>query len=103
MSADDWVWACIAGAVAILLLTPAAFDIWHKRRTRRRFQASAKEAARHTEADVAEDVATTKAIRQDEQAAKDLAELYKIWPDPPRGKSQIPHQTRKAPRTEEDQ
>jgi len=30
----------------------------------------------------------------------ELAQLYEIWPDPPRGKRQIPHQTR---RTEDNQ
>lgn len=92
MSADDWVWACIAAAVGLLLVAPAAFDVWHKRRTRRRFQATARAAAR-SEATVAEDVA-------DRRKQREVALLESWLQTPCHPRNTIPHQTR---RTEEDQ
>lgn len=100
MSAVDWVWACIAGAVGLLLIATYGWDAWHKPRTTRRFQASAKEAARHTEADVQRDRAAARTTRNAvEQHAFDLTFTQIIAAEFPT----IPHQTRKARRTEEDQ
>ncbi|MFF4848747.1 hypothetical protein [Streptomyces sp. NPDC001194] len=52
--------------------------------------------AKRTEEDVRRDLA-------DAKARLEVAELYAIWPDPPQSARQIPHQTRRSPRTEEDQ
>jgi len=92
MSAGDTALACIGVAVGLGCIAPAAFDAWHKPRTRRRFQQSARQAAR-TEATVAEDAANRR--RQREIA------LLEAWLQTPcRARNTIPHQTR---RTEDNQ
>lgn len=96
MSADETVWACIAAAVGLCLIATYGWDAWHRPRTIRRFQASAKKAAR-TEVTVAEDVAAAKTAREQHEAADDMATCLAIWDITPHD---IPHQTR---RTEEDQ
>ncbi|MET9467399.1 hypothetical protein ABZY44_21850 [Streptomyces sp. NPDC006544] len=93
MSAWATVGSCLAGAVSLLLAATYGWDAWHKPRTTRRFQASARAAVRHTEADVAEDAAGRR--KQREVA---LLEAWLRTPCHPR--NTIPTQTR---RTEEDQ
>jgi hypothetical protein len=92
MSPADTALTCIAAAVGLGCIAPAAFDAWHRPRTIRHFQATARQAAR-TEATVAEDAASHR--RQREIA---LLEAWLATPCHPR--NTIPHQTR---RTEEDQ
>jgi hypothetical protein len=82
MSPGDTALACIAAAVGLCCIAPAAFDAWHRPRTHRRFQQTAQQAAA--------DVAATR-------AARDLATCKAIWHTTPHD---IPHPTR---RTEEDQ
>ncbi|MFK0045471.1 hypothetical protein ACIQU4_15360 [Streptomyces sp. NPDC090741] len=98
MTAGETAIACIgaAGLLALAALAASwAFDRWHKPRTTRRFQRTARQAAR-TEATVANDVAAAKKDRL-KQAADDLADCLAIWDAT---QHDIPHQTR---RTEEDQ
>lgn len=92
MSPADTALACIAATVGLACIAPAAFDAWHRPRTIRRFQATARQAAR-TEATVAEHAASRR--RQREIA---LLEAWLATPGHPR--NTIPHQTR---RTEEEQ
>jgi hypothetical protein len=92
MSPGDTAIACIYAAVELCFIAPAAFDAWHRPRTIRRFQRTARQAAR-TEATVAEHAASHR--RQREIA---LLEAWLATPCHPR--NTIPHQTR---RTEEDQ
>lgn len=96
MSAGDWVWACIATGAGLMFLASYGWDAWHKHRTDRRFQDSAKQAARapRDEDDVRRDLAKAKAAR--EQLAFDIAFAKITATQFPT----IPHQTR---RTEEDQ
>ncbi|MGW6872856.1 hypothetical protein ACWGHA_11035 [Streptomyces xanthophaeus] len=85
-------------AVALIWLAFIAFDLWHKPRTTRRFQATARAAARRTEADIRADLAAAREARRlVEQQAFDI-EFHKIIAD--EYPQQIPQQTR---RTEEDQ
>lgn len=72
MTASQVAGACITAVVALYFLGSCALDIRIKYRTRRRFQ----------------------------RRTREIAHLYAIWPDPPRGEADIPHQIR---RTEEDQ
>jgi predicted RNA-binding Zn ribbon-like protein len=90
MSPGDTAIACIAATVGLACLAPAAYDAWHRPRTIRRFQYTARQAAR-TEATVAEDAASHR--RQREIA------LLEAWLQTPY-RCRIPHQNR---RTEEDQ
>ncbi|MER7507022.1 hypothetical protein ABTX82_01535 [Streptomyces lavendulae] len=92
MTAANTVWACIAVALGILVAATTGFDRWHKPRTTRRFQATARQAAR-TEADVAEDAA-------DRRKQREVALLEAWLQIPCHPRNTIPHQTR---RTEEDQ
>lgn len=99
MSPGETVGACIATAAGLYLIATYGWDAWHKRRTHRRFQATAKQAARapRTKATVAEDVANKKAAREQTEAAADLTTCLAILDITPHD---IPHQAR---RTEEDQ
>lgn len=89
-----WDWAVVA-AVAALLITAGSYQPRHHRR----FQASARAAARapRTAAQVQRDLDAAKADRQQVQAALDLAECLAIWNAT---QHDIPHQTR---RTEDNQ
>ncbi|MFD6180111.1 hypothetical protein [Streptomyces goshikiensis] len=91
MTASQVAGACITVVVALYFLGSCALDIRIKYRTRCRFQRTARDAAR------AQQVANDKAATR---RAREIAHLYNIWPDPPRGEADIPHQIR---RTEEDQ
>lgn len=96
MTAGETAIACIGAAGLLSLAALAAswaFDRWHKPRTTRRFQRTAKQAAR-TEATVAEDAASRR--KQREVA---LLEAWLQTPCHPR--NTIPHQTRRSPRTED--
>lgn len=95
MNASETVWACIGIATGVLLIATYGWDAWHKGRTDRRFQQTAKQAAR-TETDVLRDLAAAKTQRERIQAAADLADCIAIWNTT---QHDIPHQTR---RTEED-
>ncbi|WP_405531583.1 hypothetical protein OG592_27270 [Streptomyces avidinii] len=95
MNASETVWACLGVATGLLLIATYGWDAWHKGRTDRRFQRTARQAAR-TETTVAEDVAAEKRRRQQVEAAEDLSACLAIWNTTPHD---IPHQTR---RTEED-
>ncbi|MFD8144763.1 hypothetical protein [Streptomyces sp. NPDC059708] len=95
MTAGETAGACIAAAVGILCIAPAAFDRWHRPRTIRRFQRTARQAAR-TEADIRRDVAAGKARQAQIQARYDERFEQIVA----RYQADIPHQTR---RTEEDQ
>lgn len=92
MNAYDTVWACTGIAVGLCLIATYGWDAWHKNRTTRRFQRSARQAARgpRTEAEVRDDLDKAR-------AALDLAECLAIWNAT---QHDIPHQIR---RTEEDQ
>ncbi|MER6778418.1 MULTISPECIES: hypothetical protein [unclassified Streptomyces] len=82
MTAWEAVGACIAAAILLLLAATKGWDRWHKPRTDRRFQRTARQAAR-----------TTGELTPDEAQTFDrivAAEFPK----------RIPHQTR---RTEENQ
>ncbi|WP_327307948.1 hypothetical protein OG730_34750 [Streptomyces sp. NBC_01298] len=92
MSPGDWVWACIGTASGLIFLSSYGWDVWHKRHTDRRFQATAKQAAR---APRDEDAVRTDLAKA--RAALDLTTCLAIWDITPHD---IPHQTR---RTEEDQ
>ncbi|MEU8839988.1 hypothetical protein AB0D97_12775 [Streptomyces roseus] len=94
MNASETVWACIAVAIGILVAVTTGFDRWHKPRTDRRFQKTAKQAAR-TEATVAEDAA-------DRRKQREVALLEAWLHTPCHPRNTIPHQTRRSPRTEED-
>lgn len=48
MTPGEMVAACIAGAIVLSWIAFAAFDAWHRPRIWRRFQATAREAARNT-------------------------------------------------------
>ncbi|MFJ7269366.1 hypothetical protein ACIQV3_22440 [Streptomyces sp. NPDC099050] len=99
MSPWETVGACIATAVGLYLIATYGWDAWHKRRPDRRFQATAKQAARapRDEDAVRRDRAKAKAARDlVEQQAFDLTFTQIIAAEFPT----IPHQTR---RTEEDQ
>lgn len=85
MTATQVASAYIATVVALWWLASWALDRWHRPRTTRRFQQSARQAAR--------DVASHR--RQREIA---LLEAWLVTPY--RSRNAIPHQTR---RTEEDQ
>lgn len=95
MNASETVWACIAVAIGLLVVATTGFDRWHKPRTRRRFQRSARQAAR-TRADVLRDLAAAKAERDQLQKAvdraADLATCIAIWDTTPHD---IPHQRSK--------
>ncbi|MCY0916979.1 hypothetical protein OS965_02160 [Streptomyces sp. H27-G5] len=99
MSPGETAGACVITAVAVVWLGFIAFDLWHKPRTTRRFQATARAAATwRTEADVQADLATAREARRlVEQHAFDVAfhKIITVEYAP-----QIPQQTR---RTEEDQ
>ncbi|WP_412078987.1 hypothetical protein ACLF6K_37220 [Streptomyces xanthophaeus] len=87
MSAYDW---CAIFAVAGLIAVVAWYSCGPaSARDQAAWDAS---TAVRTEADVQADL--TEARR-----ALEIAACYAIWPDPPREKSQLPHQTR---RTEEE-
>jgi Flp pilus assembly protein TadB len=94
VTASEAVWACIAVAVGLLVIATTGFDQWHRPRTHRRFQRTAQQAARRTEADVRRDLTKARAKRQ---AVEDAEFDRIIAAEFPAG---IPHQTR---RTEEDQ
>ena len=100
MSADEMVGACLAAAVGLLVIATHGWDAWHKRRARHeedleldRWQQTAADAARRDESDVKADLAKAR-------AALDLTTCLAIWNVTPHD---IPHQTRKTRRTEEDQ
>jgi hypothetical protein len=63
VTASEAVWACIAVAVGLLVIATRGWDLWHKRRTRRRFQQAARTRGR-----VAADVAAWRALRDAEPA-----------------------------------
>ncbi|MFG2412334.1 hypothetical protein [Streptomyces goshikiensis] len=90
MSASQVAGACITTVVALYFLGSCALDIRNRRRTRRRFQRTARDAARA--AQTLRDAAATR-------RAREIAQLYAMCPDVTRI-TQIPHQIR---RTEEDQ
>lgn len=92
MTAGEMAGACIAAAILLLAAATHGWDRWHKRRTDRRFQQTAR-----TDATVAEDVAATKAARRQQEAADDLTTCLAIWDTTPHD---TPHQTR---RTEDPQ
>lgn len=96
MTPHETAGACIAVAIGLLLIAPAAFDRWHKPRTDRRFQRTARQAARtpRSEATVRRDLAKARAARE---RAERQAFNRIIDREFPKG---IPAQTR---RTEEDQ
>lgn len=97
MSAGETVWACIGAAVGLCLIATYGWDAWHRPHTIRRFQATARAAARRTEVDVQADLAAARTARNlVEQHAFDLTFTQIITAEFPT----IPHQTR---RTEEDQ
>lgn len=95
MTANETAGACIAAAVGLLCIASAAFDRWHRPRTIRRFQRTARQAAR-TEADVRRDIAEAKARQAQIQARYDERFEQIIA----RYQADIPHQTRL---TEDDQ
>lgn len=86
MNASETVWACIAVAIGILVAATTGFDRWHKPRTDRRFQRTAKQAAR-----------TEGELTPDEAQAFDQIIAAEFPTDT---QIDIPHQTR---RTEENQ
>ncbi|MFE2850631.1 hypothetical protein ACFXJO_05785 [Streptomyces lavendulae] len=98
MTAHEMAGVCIAAAVGLLFIAPAAFDRWHKPRSARRFQQTARKAARapRTEADVRRDLAAAKARQARIQARfdKKFVQIVAGY------QADIPHQTR---RTEDDQ
>ncbi|MCY0959932.1 hypothetical protein [Streptomyces sp. H27-H5] len=99
MSPAETAGACVITAVALIWLGFIAFDLWHKPRTTRRFQATARAAATwRTEDDVRADLAAAREARRlVEQHAFDVAFQKIIAAE---YAPQIPHQNR---RTEEDQ
>lgn len=77
MSPAETAGACVITAVALIWLAFIAFDLWHQPRTTRRFQATARAAARN-EDDVQADLAAAREARYlVEQHAFDI-EFYKI-------------------------
>lgn len=90
MSAGETATACIGAAAGLLLIATYGWDAWHKRRTRTRFQRTARQAARTGQ--VTADVDGTRRLRE-------IAQLYAMCPDITRI-TDIPHQTR---RTEDNQ
>ena len=86
MTANETACLCIFAAVALLAAAAVGYDRWHKPRTDRRFQKTARQAAR-TETTVAEDAA---AHRERRETA--LLEAWLQIPYHPR--NTIPHQTR---------
>ncbi|MEW2415344.1 hypothetical protein AB0953_16735 [Streptomyces sp. NPDC046866] len=91
MTASETVFACLAVAVGLLVVATHGWDAWHRPRTRRRFQRTARQAAR-TRADVLRDLAAAKTERARIQAAADLADCIAIWDATPHD---IPHQRSK--------
>lgn len=87
MTAGETAGACIAAAVGICLIASWAFDLWHRPRTIRRFQQTARHAAR-PEAHVRADLVAGK------EAAEDLAACIAIW--------DLTHHDTPHQRTEED-
>ncbi|MEW1803260.1 hypothetical protein ACIGO7_35595 [Streptomyces virginiae] len=92
MTAYDWAVVIAIGALLILASS-------YRPRSQRRFQATARAAARapRTAAEVQRDLDAAKADRQQVQAALDLGECLAIWNATTHN---IPHQTR---RTEDNQ
>ncbi|MFJ3200960.1 hypothetical protein [Streptomyces sp. NPDC086989] len=86
-----WDWALLFGACALVV----AIGVHCARRPDEDDDRDAwqESTALRTEDDVRRDIAATR-------KALEIAQLYEIWPDPPRGTRQIPHQTR---RTEDNQ
>ncbi|MEU3903265.1 hypothetical protein AB0F20_05550 [Streptomyces goshikiensis] len=95
MSASQVAGACITATLALYFLGSCALDIRNRRRTRNRFQHTARQAAR-TEVDVRHDIAVAKARRAEIQAQFDeqFEQIISGY------HADIPHQIR---RTEEDQ
>lgn len=99
MTAYDWCVLAAVGALTVLIICHLNRAPADEADDRAAWQASTSTQAeqdpphpRRTEDDVRRDLA-------DAKVALEIAQLYEIWPDPPRGKAQLPHQTR---RTEED-
>lgn len=94
MTPWEIVGACITGAVGLIWLSFSVLDWRIRRRTDRRFQTTATQAARapRDEDDLRRDLAKAR-------AALDLTSCLAIWDITPHD---IPHQTRGPRRTEED-
>lgn len=92
MNASETVWACIAVAIGLLVVATTGFNRWHKPRTDRRFQRTARKAAR-TEADVRNDIAAVKARQAQIQARFDeqFEQIIAGYPH------DIPHQRTEEP------
>lgn len=89
--AENAIGATLAVTVGLIWLASKALDWRIKRRTRRRFQRTARQAARN-EADVLRDIAAARTARDRLQAAADLDTCLAIWNTTPHN---IPHQRRK--------
>ncbi|WP_030764867.1 hypothetical protein [Streptomyces sp. NRRL F-2664] len=86
MTAYDWAVVIAVGALLVLASS------YQPRRDRAAWQAST--TTRRTEDDVRRDLAAAR-------KALEIAQLYEIWPDPPRGTTQLPNQ--RQHRTEDPQ
>jgi hypothetical protein len=91
MTAYEWCEVLAIGAVIVTAVTwlnrgPDADDDADRQRWQDTTRARTEDDDRHDGAD--------------RRRADEIAQLYDIWPDPPRGTAQLPTQTR---RTEEDQ
>jgi hypothetical protein len=85
--------ATLAVTIGLIWLASKALDRHIKRRTRRRFQTTARQAAR-TKADVLRGIAAAKTARDQIQATADLETCLAIWHSTPHD---IPN-----PRSKED-